>query len=235
MPWILLVVAGVVTAVAVVLAALAWRARGRADAATAREHHRLEETQRSIEHLETRVGTLRAELAEQHHAHAELTARLRHATATGGRAPGLWALEQLRQARAADTPLLAAAPGPGVDVAAELRAALALELELLREEVGTHAELGEVALGSPIDAREALTTLRVVQELTAALAKRADGLRVTVGRDGRDAVITIEADGYGDASAAHAGLEHGLAALEATLALAPGPDGLVAVVRIPAA
>lgn len=232
---ILLAVAALVAVTAVVLAMLAWRARRRAEAATAEEHARLDEAQRTIAHLETRTGTLRAELAEQHQSNAELTARLRHATATGGRAPGLWALEQLRQARAADTPLLMAAPGPGVDVAAELRAALALELELLREEVGTHAELGEVALGSPIDAREALTTFRVVQEVAAALAKRADGLRVTVGRDGRDAVITVEAEGYGDGSAAHAGLEHGLAALEATVAFEPGPDGLVAVVRIPAA
>ena len=235
MSWILLTVAALLAATAVVLAVLGWRARGRAEALTAAEHARLEEAQRSIEHLQTRAGTLRAELAEQHHTNAELTARLRHATTTAGRAPGLWALEQLRQARAADTPLLVAATGPGVDVAAELRAALTLELELLREEVGTHAELGEVALGSPVDAREALTTLRVVQELTAALAKRADELRVTIAREGRDAVITIEAQGYGDTSATHAGLEHGLAALEATLAFRPGPDGLVAVVRIPAA
>ena len=191
------------------------------------------EAQRTAEHLETRVRTLRSELAEQHHANAELGARLRRTSTTDTRSVGLWALERQRQARVAGTPLLGAGFGPGMDLVEELRAAITLELELLREEVGTHAELTELVVSEPLGAREALATLRIVQELAAALAKRADELRITVRRDGESTVIGVEATGIADAPPSRPAFEQGLAAMGAELQLQDGTGTLAAVVRLP--
>jgi hypothetical protein len=227
--WIVIAAAVVVLAVVVVVAAL--QVRGAKQATTAADSER-EEAQRTSAHLETRVGTLRQELAEQHRANAELTAKLR--SAGDARAGGLWALERLRQARLAGTPSLPTTTGPGIDVASDLRDAVALELELMREEVGTYAEVSGVELGDPVSPREALAVLRVVQELAAALAKRSDELLVTITREGDAALVSVRASGWtSDGTPNHANLERGVAALDATLALTPEPDVLVAEVRIP--
>lgn len=226
--------------VATVACAAAWvrarstRATVAADLATELAAHA--ETRRGAEHLETRMRTLRAELAEAHRTNADLTARVGRANpADAARALGLWALERHRQARMAGTPLLGLAVGPGIDLTATLTEAIRVELEVLREDVGTHAELTTVELAGGIDARDALTVLRVVQELCAVLAKRADELAVSVTRADDITVVTIAAEGWTDPVPNVAALESGLGALEGTLELTPSPEAaetLLATVRI---
>lgn len=229
MIWIVIAAAVVVIAVVLVVAVVKVR---RAQQAIVTADAAREEAQRTASHLETRVGTLRQELAEQHRANAELTAKLR--SAGDARAGGLWALERLRQARLAGTPSLPTTTGPGIDLGSDLRDAVALELELMREEVGTYAEVTGVDLGDPVSPREALAVLRVVQELAAALAKRSDELLVTITREGDAALVTVRASGWSsEGNQNHTNLERGVAALDGTLALLPEPDVLVAEVRIP--
>ena len=234
--WIILSV----LVIALVAAAIVWvrsRAAGKLLAAELEtERHAHTETRRGSEHLETRMRTLRAELAEAHHTNADLTARIgRSNPADASRALGLWALERHRQARVAGTPLLGLAIGPGMDLTAALTEAVRVELEVLREEVGTHAELVAVDLDQGIDARDSLTVLRIVQELTATLAKRADELNVSIGREGDLAVVTVAAVGWTDPAPNVAAFESGLSALEGTLELRPDPeqaDTLIAIARI---
>jgi hypothetical protein len=238
--WIVLAV----VVVALVVAEVGWL---RTSAARKRQEHELTEqleaeraahadATKANEHLETRMRSLRNELADAHQTNAELTARIGRANpADAGRALGLWALERHRQARLASTPLLGVAVGPGADLTTGLTEAIRVELELLREEVGTHAELESLALGESVDAYEALTILRIVQELTATLAKRADELHVHVGREDRDATVRVVAAGWSDAPPNATAFESGLAALDGTLDLRPDPgadDTLVAIVRI---
>jgi hypothetical protein len=143
-------------------------------------------------------------------------------------------LERLRQSRLAGTPTLPATTGPGINLALDLRDAIALELELMREEVGTYAEVTGVELGDPVSPREALAVLRVVQELAATLAKRADELLVTIERDGDAARVTVRASGWtSEGTPNHTNLERCVAALDGTLAMLPEPDALTAEVRIP--
>jgi len=201
-----------------------------------REQAARREATKANEHLETRMRSLRNELAEAHQTNAELTTRVgRSNPAESGRALGLWALERHRQARLAGTPLLGLVVGPGADLTAGLADAIRLELEVLREDVGTHAELVGIDLGDTVDPHEALTILRIVQELTATLAKRADELSVSVGRDDRDAVVRVAAIGWADAPPNATAFEAGLAALDGTLDLRADPDAsdtLLAVVRL---
>jgi hypothetical protein len=225
--WIVAITAVAVIVVVVLAATLRHR---RLSEELRSERAELDDARRSTEHLETRVATLRQELSEQHRANAELTAKLR--TAGDTRAAGLWALERLRQSRLAGTPTLHAT-GPGIDIAADLGAALALELELLREEVGTYAEVTGIELGNPVSPREALAVLRVVQELAAALAKRSDELRIMIERDGDAARVTVTASGWSEPAPNHAILDRCVAALNGTLELRPEADVLTAEVRIP--
>ena len=238
--WIVLAV----VAVALVVAEVGWI---RASAARKQREQELTEeleqertahaeATKANEHLETRMRSLRNELADAHQTNAELTARIGRANPSeSSRALGLWALERHRQARLASTPLLGLAVGPGADLTTGLTEAIRVELELLREEVGTHAELASIDLGDTVDANEALTILRIVQELTATLAKRADELQVHVGREDRDATVRVVAIGWSDSPPNAAAFESGLAALDGTLDLRPDPDAedtLVAVVRL---
>jgi len=226
--WIVAITAAAVI-VLVVLAAAVRQRRTRAELAA--ERVELEDSRQTTRHLETRVGTLRQELSEQHRANAELTVQLH--SAGDARAAGLWALERLRQSRFAGTPTLPTTSGPGISIATELHSALALELELLREEVGTYAEITSLELGSTVSPREALAVLRLVQELTAALAKRSDELRITIARDGDTARVTVVAAGWSEAAPNHAILERCVNALEGTLELRPETGVLTAEVRIP--
>lgn len=229
-----------ILAVTLLGVAMAWYRSRSAAQQTASEFETttkaLDESRRSSEHLETRMRTLRAELADSHRTNADLTARIgRTDPADASRALGMWALERHRQARVAGTPLLGLAIGPGMDLTAGLTEAVRVELEVLREDVGTHAELVGVDLDDGIDARNALTLLRIVQELTATLAKRADELRVTIGREGDLAVVTVAAVGWTDPSPNVAAFESGLSALEGTLELRPDADDadtLLAIARV---
>src|SRR5690349_12851650 len=227
--WIVLAV----VAVAFLVAGVGWwrtaTAKARAVAALTaeleQERAARAEATRANEHLETRMRSLRNELADAHQTNAELTARIGRANPSeGSRALGLWALERHRQARLASTPLLGLAVGPGADLTLGLTEAIRVELELLREEVGTHAELTTIDLGDGVDANEALTILRIVQELTSTLAKRADELQVHVGREDRDATVRVVAVGWSDSPPNASAFESGLAALDGTLDLRPAPD-----------
>jgi hypothetical protein len=225
--WLVIAATAALVVVLVVAAVLLRRRRRELEV----EHEHVEEARRTTAHLERRVATLRHELAEQHRTNAELTARLR--TARDARGAGLWVLERLRQSRLAGTPPLRAASGPGLDMAADLREAITLELELLREDVGTHAEVAEVALGPQVSAREALAVLRVVQELAATVAKRADELRIDVQRDGDAAIVTVTALGWSESPPHHGVLERGVSALQGSLDLRAESGVLTAEVRIP--
>ncbi|MSO38246.1 MAG: hypothetical protein EXQ69_08360 [Acidimicrobiia bacterium] len=228
--WVIILFATLLAITGVGLGLLARALRISRDATTA-EHERLTEARRSVRHLETRASTLRAELSEAHHTTAELTARVRR-VGTDPRTSGLWALERYRQARLAGTPILGSTIGPGMDVLVELRSAVALDLELLRDEVGTHGELVGISLGNQVEARDALATLRVIQELTAALAKRSDELRVTVDRDSDDIVVTVEAVGWTEEAPPHGALTSSLTGLDAILEMRSTGNDLVAVVKI---
>jgi hypothetical protein len=229
--WIVASAAAAVALIAVVIAVIAFVGKSRLNRTLTSERAELDDTRRSTQHLETRVSTLRHELSEQHRANAELTAQLR--SAGDARASGLWALERLRQGRLAGTPTLPTAPGPSANLGADLPEAIALELELLREEVGTYAEVTGIDLGNPISHREALAVLRVVQELTAALAKRSDALKIAIERDGDGARITVQASGWTEAAPNNTTLQQSVIALDGTLALTTDAEVLTAAVRIP--
>lgn len=234
--WILVALLAVVA----VWVGFAWRraTRAGAESRVELEHERTAraEATKANDHLENRMRSLRNELADAHHTVAELMARLgRTNPADTGRALGLWALERHRQARVAGTPLVGLVVGPGTDLSTALADAIRLELEMVREEVGTHAELAELDLGETVEPHEALVILRIVQELAATLAKRADELSVEVGREDTDALVLVSARGWADAPPNASAFEHGLAALDGTLDLRPHddmPDTLVAIVRL---
>jgi hypothetical protein len=226
--WIVVIAALAVIVIVVIAAVVRDR---RLSEVLRSERADLDDARRSTQHLETRVATLRQELSEQHRENAELNARLH--TAGDTRAGGLWALERIRQNRLAGTPALRTSAGPGIDIAEDLRSAIALELELLREEVGTYAEVTGVDLGSPVSPREALAVLRVVQEIAAALAKRSDELKIAVGRDGDSARVTVTASGWSEAAPNSGILERSVTALNGTLEMRPEPDVLTVEVRIP--
>ncbi len=230
MAWIV-AIAAVAVIVVVVVVALVLQRRLRTELVS--ERAELEDSRRTTQHLETRVSTLRQELSEQHRENAELNAKLRAAGDTP--ATGLWQLERLRQNRLAGVRTLhAAANGPGMNLAADLGDAIALELELMREEVGTYAEVIELDLGNPVSAREALAVLRIVQEMAAALAKRSDELKISIDRDGDAARVTVQAAGWSEgASPNQTTLERSVAALDGTLELRPEAGVLTAEVRIP--
>ena len=127
--------------------------------------------------------------------------------------------------RASPAPRCWASPSdPAPTSTVGLTEAIRVELELLREEVGTHAELATLELGEGVDAHEALTILRVVQELTVdarEAGRRAPGAR----RHARTATPTVRvvALGWTDSPPNASAFESGLAALDGTLDLPAGP------------
>ncbi len=227
MVWIVTIAAVAVIVVVVVAAIIRQR---RLNDVLLKERAASDDARRSTEHLEGRVATLRQELSEQHRENAELNARLRNAGDT--RSGGLWTLERIRQTRLAGTPTLRTA-GPGIDMAGDLRAALGLELELLREEVGTYAEVTGVDLGNSVSPREALAVLRVVQELAAVLAKRADELAIDVRRDGDFARVIVTAKGWSEAAPNRDLLERSVVALNGRLEQQIEAEVLTVEVLIP--
>jgi hypothetical protein len=110
----------------------------------------------------------------------------------------LWRLELVRQHRVG----WARGDVPGADElddpAPRLEAALGAELELLREDVGTYAELAEWAGDESLDASQTLAVLRVVQELIAAVAKRSDELALRVTTRDDAVVVTVTCAGWSD-------------------------------------
>lgn len=110
----------------------------------------------------------------------------------------LWRLELARQHRAGW--VRGDVPGADdlVDPAPRLEAAIAAELELLREDVGTYAELSGWAADESLDASQTLSVLRIVQELLAAVAKRSDELAVQVLTRDDGVVVTVTCAGWSD-------------------------------------
>jgi hypothetical protein len=91
-------------------------------------------------------------------------------------------------------------PVPGADeldaTPKRLSAALATEAELVREDVGTFATMGECVLDDGLEPSHALLGLRIVQELLAAVAKRSEEIAVGV-RASADAFgITLSCTGW---------------------------------------
>ncbi len=138
----------------------------------------------------------------------DTVARLEHQLTLESGPPGLaealWRLEQVRQHRGGWT----RAPVPGGtelrSPAERLTAALANEVELVREDVGTYVEIGEPSFETDLDSAFALGTLRMAQEILAAVAKRCDAITVTV-RTGVDSVgLTVSCTGWsGEPEASH--------------------------------
>jgi len=119
----------------------------------------------------------------------------------------LWRLELVRQHRVG----WARGDAPGGDELADpvprLEAALAAELELLREDVGTYAELEEWTADPALDASQTLAVLRVVQELLAAVAKRADELSVRVTARDDGVAVRVTCAGWSDTHGATPALD----------------------------
>ncbi|MCZ7527145.1 MAG: PAS domain-containing protein [Acidimicrobiia bacterium] len=104
----------------------------------------------------------------------------------------LWALERLRQAREWGS-VAPPVPAGGDDLSDELRAAIELELAMLRDEIGTDGDLVEDWVDAPIPAASALAALRVAQEVMGAVAKRADKVDVGLRADSGGLVLTLAA------------------------------------------
>jgi hypothetical protein len=111
----------------------------------------------------------------------------------------VWILERRRRARAWAVvvgQIGATPPDLGGDPSAGLADALALELEIIREEVGTPGRLvgGDQPLGPEPGA--AVVGLLVATELLQALARRADSLRVSLAADGDATVVDLAGEGW---------------------------------------
>ena len=191
---VLVVVFGVVALAAIVAAVVL---RSRLDAqrnlttaseqrATVAEDERaaaaadLDEVRRERDEADRRAveATTRAEAAE--------------ARSVGADADLLWALELLRSER---TWRHSVAPGPDTpsvfaDGVEPLRAALQIDLDAAREEVGVEVELDADTL-TGLTPAGALVALRIAQELLAPAVRNGELATVQVRRDGRDLVVAV--------------------------------------------
>jgi hypothetical protein len=145
----------------------------------------------------TRVGELEALAAELDTHVEDLERQLGREAAQHGLPDALWRLELVRQHR------LGWGRGPvpgGGEVlgrsADRLAEALATEMQIVREDVGTFAELGECALEERLDASRSLAALRMVQELLAAVAKRSEEVSVVVRTLPEGLAITLACSGW---------------------------------------
>lgn len=156
----------------------------------------------------------------------------------------LWGLERLRQQRE-----WSAVAGPSVPVptrseamptvarcSAELAAAVAIELTVIREQVGTPGQVAGFRPGPDLRPGTALVALRIVSELLYALARRCEDLQVHLGPDADDLVVTVAGEGWEgeDGLAATPALVEAAAHLGGFLSLGPsGEGGMRAVLRLP--
>ncbi len=106
----------------------------------------------------------------------------------------LWALERARTERTwrHSVAAVAGVPSPLRATGEPLRVALEIEVAAVREEVGAVIDL-TVAVPEPVTPGVALATLRVTQELLAAVAKQGEVTSVAVTTDGADLVVRVEA------------------------------------------
>ncbi|GEM_PF-3578460 len=141
----------------------------------------------------------------------------------------LWALEGRRRAREWEGvagPVGASAPQPGPGELADLTNALRLELDMIREEVGTPGTLAAPApppraggsTGSPANGPSGspalLAGLLVVTELMHSFARRCESLEVSVGMAGSAVLVTLVGEDWMELGGVPTGV--------------PGPDpGLV--------
>lgn len=113
-----------------------------------------------------------------------------------GLAEALWRLELVRQHRGGWT--RSPVPG-GAELGSpgeRLSAALASEVEVVREDVGTYVEIDEPSFETDLDAAFALGTLRMAQEILAAVAKRCDAIAVTVRTEAASVGLTVSCSGW---------------------------------------
>lgn len=186
----------VVLAVAsVVLAGVAVRAARRAADATARAQSA--EAARDDAHRAAASAAAARQQAEAAEVSARQRAERAEATtaAFGELVAALWSLELLRHTR---TWQLVSAGGPGpdtvaVDTAAELAAALGMELAVVREEAGVP---GDLEGGAPhgVSVPAALLGLRLAEEVVAGVVREADGFVVRLSGDDGSLRIRIVPD-----------------------------------------
>jgi hypothetical protein len=158
---------------------------------------RADEADRRALRFGTRVGELEALAAELDTHIDDLERQIGREAARHGLPDALWRLELVRQHRLGwgRGPV----PGGGEALARSadrLAGALAAEMELVREDVGTFAELGACSLDERLDASRALAALRMVQELLAAVAKRSEEVAVEVRSLPEGLGITLSCAGW---------------------------------------
>ncbi len=197
---------------------------------------RAEASERDAKDAEQRCSDQEARARALEDQIARLAHQVSLETGPPGLSEALWRLELLRQHRSGWLPEPAAADAELIGPAERLAAALTTEVELLREDVGTYAELAEAVMEAELDAAFALGALRMAQELLAAVAKRSESIAVTV-RSAADSVgLTVSCTGWtADADAAPA-LEAVAAAatdLAGSLTLSEEDGSLVAEVTLP--
>ena len=158
---------------------------------------RADESDRRAVRFGTRVGELEALAAELDTHIDDLERQLGREAAQHGLPDALWRLELVRQHRLGWG--RGPAPGGGETLgrsADRLAGALAAEMDLVREDVGTFADLGVCALDEKLDGSRALAALRMVQELLAAVAKRSEEVTVEVRSLPEGLGITVSCAGW---------------------------------------
>jgi hypothetical protein len=185
---------------------------------------------RDRDELRTQGGDLQSQVERLEH-------RLTLDAGPRGLPDALWRLELLRQHRVGwGRGTVPDVEGPA-DPASRLAAALATEVELVREDVGTYAELGEGALdGGQLDAAFALGTLRMAQELLAGVAKRSEAITMTVRTTPDTVGLTVSCSGWtaeGDAATALEAVAASAADLAGSLTVTEDGGSLVADVTLP--
>jgi hypothetical protein len=185
---------------------------------------------RDRDELRTRGGELETQVERLEH-------QLALDACPRGLPDALWRLELLRQHRVGwGRGTVPDVEGPA-DPASRLAAALATEVELVREDVGTYAEIDEGALaGGPLDSAFALGTLRMAQELLAGVAKRSDAITMTVHTTPDTVGLTVSCSGWtaeGDAATALEAVAASAADLAGSLTVTEDAGSLVADVTLP--
>lgn len=213
---IVVVVLLAVLAVAAIVVALVMRARlmaQRALTAAATATSEQTATERDAERARAESAEAARDAAEAGRTEAE--ARAAEAAARNGLDPEvLWTLERARSERTwRQSVALGGDPESVFDGAEEpLRAALQVELDAAREDVGAIVEL-DMDVPPTVSVAGSMLVLRAAQELLARAFKAAEETTLRVKADGEDVVVTVVAID-----------EHGAAVDVEQLAVPPSAD-----------
>jgi hypothetical protein len=199
------------------------RGLGRRLAETSAELEGCTAARKEAERVATEARGQAAEAAARARASEQRAATVEGRERAAGQA--LWALERCRRAREWEGvagPIGASAPEPGLGALSGLTNALRLELDIIREEVGTPGKLtggleewrAGGAAGSPGGGAgppaALLAGLLVVTELMHAFARRCESLEVSVGWGGSGVLVTLVGEDWLELGGVPTGL--------------PGPD-----------